>query len=360
MGINKGKTLYYILIALTTISIVALTSSLKAATLTVGSNSEVPGERDIPIPINLSSTPSEKACGFNLDLKYDTTRLLFKDVVLGPKAEEAGELLSFSQPQSDIVRVIAAGFNQNAIENGTILNFTFDIHTNAPTGKAELTIIKPSISDPDGKLLSVTTENGEIIVEGNSTDSTTTTSTNTPTTIITTTSTSIQPPLPDTTTTTSTTDMSTTTSINPTSSSTTTSASQLWPLLYDKMWGNKKDRNLLLLRAFRDEVLLNTEVGRDYIFMLYDSSLEIVILLLQDPLSIKQASEVTNELLNSVKSLLYNNEIAISQRTIDDVESLLNQIEPKASPELKSVIKKVRKDIMEEIVFKKLGIAIAE
>ncbi len=249
---------------------------------------------------------------------------------------------------------MVVGFNQNIIENGVVLNFTFDILSSAPGGKAELIIIDPSISDPQGKLLPVTTENGEIIVDSNPTDSTTTTSTNNPTTIITTTSTSIQPP-PDTTT--STTGM-TTTSINPTSSSTTTSVSQLWPLLYDEMWGIKKDRNLLLLRAFRDEVLLNTAVGEEYILMLYGNSLEIAILLLQDSSSIKQASEVTNGLLNSIVSLLYSDEITISQKTITDVESLLNQLEPKASPGLKSVIKKIKEGIKEEMVFKQLGIKI--
>ena len=178
------------------------TVNLEAATLTVGSNAGSPGEKDIPIPIDLSSTPSEEVAGFNFDLKFDTSRLSFQEVTIGPKAKEASKSLTYIQRSSNVIRTIVVGFNQNIIENGTVLNFTFDILDSAPNGEAELIIIDPSISDPAGKLLSVTTENGEIIVEGSSTDSTTTTSTNTSTTAISSTSTTVNP-LPDSTTTTS-------------------------------------------------------------------------------------------------------------------------------------------------------------
>jgi hypothetical protein len=219
-------------------------------------------------------------------------------------------------------------------------------------GKAEINITKPSISDPSAHLLPVNTENGEIIVEGEPTNSTTTTSTITPTTVITTTSTTIPQPPPDSTTTTSASDMST--------SSTTTSVSQLWPLLYDKMWGGNKGRNLFFLRAFRDEILVNTDVGREYIFMLYKNSLEIAILLLQEPSLTTQTGEVINELLISIDSLLYNDKMAISQDTIDNFESLLDQFENKASPGLKTAIKRLRKDIREEKIFKQLRINITK
>jgi hypothetical protein len=143
-------------------------------------------------------------------------------------------------------------------------------------------------------------------------------------------------------------------------SSTTTSISQIWPLLYDVMWGNKKERNLFFLRAFRDEVLVNTDVGREYIFMLYKNSLEIAILLLQEPSLTTQTGEVINELLISIDSLLYNDKMAISQDTIDNFESLLDQFENKASPGLKTAIKRLRKDIREEKIFKQLRINITK
>jgi hypothetical protein len=131
-------------------------------------------------------------------------------------------------------------------------------------------------------------------------------------------------------------------------------------MAYDKMWGAGKDENLLLLRLFRDEILLNTEFGREYVFMLYNNSLEIVTLLLQEPSLTMQTKEVIDELLIGIESLLYADEIQTSQDTIDNVVSLLNNFKSYASPKLKTAIKKLKKDINEGEVFKRLVITISE
>ena len=75
-----------------------------------------------------------------------------------------------------------------------------------------------------------------------------------------------------------------------------------------------------------------------------------------DPSSTKLAAEVINEILHGIESLLYNDETIISRKMINDFESLLNQLETKASPCLKTVIKKVKKDIREGVIFQQLGI----
>jgi len=162
----------------------------------------------------------------------------------------------------------------------------------------------------------------------------------------------------DTTTTTITPANSSTSSI--VSSSTISSVSSLWPMVYDKMWVNKKDENILIMRAFRDEFLLNTEVGRTYVFMLYDNSLEIAILLLQEPSLTSQTREVMSKLLISVKSLLYNEEMKINQDILDNCLSLLNHFETKASPKLKIAIKNIKRDMDSKEIFEQLGITISK
>jgi hypothetical protein len=136
--------------------------------------------------------------------------------------------------------------------------------------------------------------------------------------------------------------------------------SLFWDLSYEEMWGVRKDENLLLLRVFRDEVLLNTKVGREYVSMLYDNSLEIVTLLLQEPSLTIQTKEVVDELSLNVESLLYTDEIEIRQDTIDRFLSLLDDFEVSASPKLKAAIKKVKREIMEDKVSKQLSITINE
>ena len=152
------KRLVGFLIALSFIFI--LTSSLGAATFTVGSNTGSPGDKDISIPIDLSSEPGEEACSFNFDLIFDTSMLSFKKVTLGSVAVDAGKSLSYSQPSFNTIRVVVIGFNQKVISDGEVLTFTFDILDKAPRGKTKLTITKPSISDPKGKLLPANTDGG--------------------------------------------------------------------------------------------------------------------------------------------------------------------------------------------------------
>jgi hypothetical protein len=376
MRIDKRIAGYTMLLSLCCLLILA--GNLMAATLTVGSNAGMPGDSNIIIPVNLISAPSEKASGFNFDLKFDTSRLSFKEATIGPKSNDAGKSLSSSRPSNDVVRVIVIGFNQNTIENGVVLNFTFDILSSAPSGKTELTIIDPSISDPDGNLLSVTTENGEIDVGGDSSDSTTTTTepvlTTTPTTAVTTTpattsqlpvttslstvktstTTTIEQPPPDTTTTIKEL-VSTTSSTSP---STTTSLSQLWEPLYDEMWQGKREQNLLLLRAFRDEVLLHTDVGREYVVMLYLNSIEIALLLIQNPSLTAQVGEVLNGMVGSIESLLYGDEMILRKEVVESLELLLTQLELHASPGLKAAIGKVREDMREGRIVRELGIVV--
>ena len=149
-------------------------------------------------------------------------------------------------------------------------------------------------------------------------------------------------------------------SLTSTSSTTKPPLSLLWPMAYDKMWTTKKNENLLLLRVFRDEVLLNTDVGREYTFLLYDNSLEIAILLLQEPSLTTHTREVIDELLMSVESLLYNDEMETSQDTLDNFVSLLEQFESKASPKLKTAINKVRREIYKGEILKQLEISVSE
>ncbi len=131
-------------------------------------------------------------------------------------------------------------------------------------------------------------------------------------------------------------------------------------MAYDKMWGATKDENLLLLRVFRDEILVNTELGRKSVFMLYDNSLEIATLLLQEPSLTMQTKEIIDELVIGIESLLYGDEIEINQDTIDNIMSLLDNFESNASPKLKTAIKKLKKDINGGEVFEQFVITISE
>ena len=132
--------------------------------------------------------------------------------------------------------------------------------------------------------------------------------------------------------------------------------SPLWPMAYDKMWGDKKGTNLSILRQFRDDVLADSEMGRDYVFMLYNNSLEILLLLLQDPSLIQETTGVIDELLPGITTRMNGNEMILSKKQLADMGLLLSRFESKASPELKAAIRKVGKDMRERRAFEQLRI----
>ena len=159
----KWKIIYYALITFSFIFV--LRCNLEAATFTVGSNSGLPGDKDIPIPIVLISDTGDEVCSFNFDLNFDTSRLSFTNVALGQAALDADKDIGYSNPSPGTIRVIVYELNQNIIADGTVLNFTFDILTTAQSGIAALTISDEAVADPQADPVPATVVPGEIEVE---------------------------------------------------------------------------------------------------------------------------------------------------------------------------------------------------
>lgn len=133
-----------------------------------------------------------------------------------------------------------------------------------------------------------------------------------------------------------------------------------WPMAYDKMWGDKKNENLKLLRSFRDGMLTDNAVIREHLLTLYGNSLEVLLILVQDPGLLVETKEFVDELLPGVQSLLDGGTTHMPQQQISNLERLLTRFESKASPELKAGIRKVRRDIETRELFEELGIVVSE
>jgi hypothetical protein len=91
--------------------------------------------------------------------------------------------------------------------------------------------------------------------------------------------------------------------------------------------GARKDENLPLLRAFRDNVLANNDAGINYISMLYSNSLEILTILIHDPSLTAEAKEVADEMLPGIRSLLNGGEMVMTKKQLADFELFLTRVE---------------------------------
>ena len=130
-------------------------------------------------------------------------------------------------------------------------------------------------------------------------------------------------------------------------STTTTGTPSRWEPVYNKMWGEKKDETLSLLREFRNNVLAKSERGRNYLFMLYHNAPEVLSLLIRNPSLIEKTKRLIDELLPGIQSALKGGEIILSKRQMAGIKSLLAKFETKASPELKMVIENLGNDVEE-------------
>jgi len=165
--------------------------------------------------------------------------------------------------------------------------------------------------------------------------------------------------LPPTTTTSS---FSTSTSTSSASTSSTSSSTSTipstWPIAYARLWVDRTDDNVRKLRMFRDEVLSHTEAGKDLIAMLYDNSLEIACLMVQDEMLMENTRATVNELLPGIESLLLQRDLLMKRGTFNRCLSLLDHFEATASPKLQSAIRKVKSDLHREDIREQLGITI--
>lgn len=132
--------------------------------------------------------------------------------------------------------------------------------------------------------------------------------------------------------------------------------SPLWPMMYDEMWGAEKYEKLHLLRKFRDNILAESKVGRECVFVLYRNSLEILVMLYQNPSLVKETQVIIDELQPGIESLLEGGEMALSDIQVASLESLLTKFETDGSPALRSAIKKVKRHIRKGRLFKQLKI----
>jgi hypothetical protein len=133
--------------------------------------------------------------------------------------------------------------------------------------------------------------------------------------------------------------MTTTTIIN---TSSTTTVTQPCP---STLALQRDIERLQTLRAFRDEVLCTSTLGKTYTDLYYQYAPEISLMMLSDEGLRLEAAEVLGNLLPEIEAIMIDGEGTISAEVIAEVESLLDNFAANASPELKSVIKIVKADV---------------
>ena len=135
-----------------------------AATLSVGSANATADQGEITLPISVSSAQGDNPSVLQFDILYDEQAMSLPDVAVGAAAAGANKTVNAVEYAPGVVRVMVAGFNQDAIANGVALEAFFEVNPDVSPADYNVALGRVVMSDPYGNPLHVETEHGAVRV----------------------------------------------------------------------------------------------------------------------------------------------------------------------------------------------------
>ena len=120
------------------------------------------------------------------------------------------------------------------------------------------------------------------------------------------------------------------------------------------------DREQEIFVRFRDRVLSENERGINYTRLYYIHSPEITLILLTDNDIRAHARKILSDLIPVVSARLKKGEASLPQKTLDDMDGLINEIARSASSELKDVLRMAKSDLIKKTIFEELKFSIVQ
>jgi hypothetical protein len=115
-----------------------------------------------------------------------------------------------------------------------------------------------------------------------------------------------------------------------------------------------------ILTRFRDTVLAAHERGISYTRLYYINSPEITLIILTDDAIKAHAQKILHDLILITAARLKKGEASISQRLLDDMDSLINEMARSASPALKDALRMAKSDLIKKTFFEELKIRVVQ
>jgi len=143
---------------------VILAELATGATLSGESLQAAPGAQNLALGFDLEVVTGERVAAVQFELVMDPSAIVFVGASAGPVAVAAGKSLSLNTLADGRFRVIIAGFNQNEIDSGRLLDTVLHVQPGAPGGVQAIRIERLVISNPNGTPVVAEGENGAIEV----------------------------------------------------------------------------------------------------------------------------------------------------------------------------------------------------
>ena len=121
--------------------------------------------RHVQIPVRLSLGAHDSVAGFQFDLHFNEALLQFDRAETAPATVAAEKSAHANVMRPGLLRVVVAGFNQNAIAAGDVLGLRFST-TGAEREAAAFRLAEVILSDPFGSAVPVEVVPDTLIVSG--------------------------------------------------------------------------------------------------------------------------------------------------------------------------------------------------
>jgi len=113
---------------------------------------------------------------------------------------------------------------------------------------------------------------------------------------------------------------------------------------------------LEVLHNFRDNVMASSFEGQEYIRLFYQNALEGSYLLLRYPDLREKTHEVLENVLPMIEAAVNGQQAILTAANVADIENLLEAFAAKASPKLKSAIRRLQSDFHQGKFLSNFGI----
>ncbi len=119
-------------------------------------NGAGPTQRDVAIQIE--TAPNERVSSLQFDIVFEPHVLVLKKVVEGRAVQQADKRIHVRNLEQGRTRILVAGFNLNAIQDGNIAVATFGVVEPARARPTPVLIEAAILADPSGKSVPVRVE----------------------------------------------------------------------------------------------------------------------------------------------------------------------------------------------------------
>lgn len=148
-----------------TFALFAAVTPARAATLSVGEVSGLPGQSQLALPLSLALASGEQVSAFSVDVRFDPAVTQCSAVVLEPSVLALNKQAQTNQIAPGHLRLIVYGTDRQVLSSGRLAQCVVGIAADASAGSSVVSLQSGMGTDPNGAEQSLALTDGRVWVD---------------------------------------------------------------------------------------------------------------------------------------------------------------------------------------------------